>query len=567
MRKRYVAGCMSCTMNHVKTNLIQSLFITTGFILLPNLSAAAQSKSSGGNEFNAPFLWAPINLEGARDLGHVPVEIPLQDQAPAGAIAFTDATVAAGLGGVVGGGNAHGVALGFFDIDKDGWDDLFVINGQSYASKLFKNDGDGTFTDISVASGFAAIMAGKDGYSIAGGDMDADGDVDVYIGTYPTDMLLINQGNGTFIDGSVAAAVGGPAVTRDGENNKIVSVGDYNNDGWLDLLSAASTMAAPGAYLLENNGDGTFTDVTTASNISINGTGNPCAIMWSDYDNDGDTDLWIWNDRGGHIHLRNDNGSLVDVTTTSSTVNISHPMGIDGADIDRDGDLDYYVSNFGDHPLLLNNDNGTFSNGTVAAGTAGDFGWGLAFEDFNHDGWSDIFITQEDNRPYFAYTNLKTNPPQFSRADVAHITVGNAHNVAAAFADYDGDGRVDGVTATTDGSRIMLYRNVTDPGSHRWLEVVVPRTPGTNERGGISARVVVKTGDELQFRDITGGSSRASQNAISVRFGLGNWTGADMVAALWPDGRQLVVTGVAGNQKLELLLPDAIFANDFESVP
>ncbi len=554
-------------MNNVKNILVLCLLCHMSYKSQSTSVTPPNSKNSGNNKFNASFLWEPINLDGAENLGHVPVQIPVNDQVPPGAITFEDATVMAGLGDAIAGGNSHGVALGFFDIDNDGWDDIFIINGQNYSSKLYRNDGDGTFTDVSTSSGFGSIMAGKDGYSIAGGDLDADGDVDVYIGTYPTDILLINQGNGTFIDGSLAAGVGGPAVTRDGENNKIVSVGDYNNDGWLDLLSAASTMAAPGAYLLENNGDGTFNDVTTISNIAINGTGNPCAIMWSDYDNDGDTDLWIWNDRGGHIHLRNDNGMLVDVTTTSSSVNISHPMGIDGADIDRDGDLDYYVSNFGNHPLLLNNDNGTFANGTVAAGTAGDFGWGLAFEDFNHDGWSDIFITQEDNRPYFVYTNLRMNPPQFSRADVTHIPVGNAHNVAAAFADYDHDGRIDGITATTDGSRIMLYRNVTDPGSHRWLEVVIPRTPGTNERGGISARIVVKTGNELQFRDITGGSSRASQNAISVRFGLGNWTGADMVAALWPDGRQLVVTGVAGNQKLELLLPDLIFSSGFENVP
>jgi hypothetical protein len=127
-----------------------------------------------------------------------------------------------------------------------------------------------------------------------------------------------------------------------------------------------------------------------------------------------------------------------------------------------------------------------------------------------------------------------------------------AHNVAAAFADYDHDGKVDVVTATTDGSPILLYRNVTDAGSNRWLEVVVDRAPGSQQRGGVSARIAVKTGDLIQFRDVTGGSSRASQNELSVRFGLGDWTGAEWVAALWPDGRQIVVRGVEGNRRLRL---------------
>ena len=254
---------------------------------------------------------------------------------------------------------------------------------------------------------------------------------------------------------------------------------------------------------------------------------------------------------GIFIYVMKNGAKFTDITTTSSSVLIGHPMGIDGADIDHDGDLDYYISNLGLHPLLVNKGDGTFKEMSNAAGTRGDFGWGLAFEDFNGDSWADLFVTQEDNRPYYVYTNLKQNPPKFSLAEVPHIPVNRtAHNVAAAFADYDHDGRVDAVTGTTDGSRIMLFHNVTDRGSNRWLEVLVPETPETGERGGINARIVVKTGDILQFRDITGGSSRASQNALSARFGLGQWSGAEWVAALWQDGRQLVMSGVAGNQRL-----------------
>jgi hypothetical protein len=99
---------------------------------------------------------------------------------------------------------------------------------------------------------------------------------------------------------------------------------------------------------------------------------------------------------------------------------------------------------------------------------------------------------------------------------------------------------------------MQLYRNETDLGTNRWLEIRVPVTPGTGTKGGITGRVLVKTGGLVQFRDIAGGSSRASQNAMSVRFGLGQWTGAEWVAILWPDGRQVVVRNVEGNQVLNM---------------
>ena len=168
-------------------------------------------------------------------------------------------------------------------------------------------------------------------------------------------------------------------------------------------------------------------------------------------------------------------------------------------------------------------------------------------------------MAQEDDFQHLTFTHLGDPDAEIiyeqTRWPHAPTDAKRAHNVAAAFADFDLDGSVDIVTATTDGSRAQLYRNETDRGTSRWLEVRVTATPTTGERGGVSARVVVKTGALLQFRDINGGSSRASQNATSARFGLGQWTGAEWVAVVWPDGRQLVVTGVAGNRVLELPLP------------
>jgi hypothetical protein len=185
-------------------------------------------------------------------------------------------------------------------------------------------------------------------------------------------------------------------------------------------------------------------------------------------------------------------GTFEDFENQADRTSIRNPMGIDGADLDRDGDLDYYVSNIGSHPLLINNGDGTFTDETAAWGSTGDFGWGLAFEDFDLDGWTDL---------------------------------------------YDNDGRVDVIWARTDGSPITVHHDETEVGGRHWLTVDVPETPETGERGGIGARVVVKVGGTLQFRDLTGGSSRASENALSVRFGLDGWDGADVVFVAWPDGR------------------------------
>ena len=546
--------------------------IVTLLALTSPLGGACSSGSDGYTpppglqpSYDGEALWAPVRLGEATALGHAAAPIAADEQVPAGDIDFADVTDEVGLADAIGGGNQHGVGVAFVDRSGDGWPDIFIANGRGnrsgdrFPSLYYQNRGDGTFEDATAAAGIDALVRERDLFSVAAADYDSDGDIDLYLGAQPRDILLRNSGGGRFEDATDAANAGGPRsnpeLVADGRS-KVVSFGDYDGDGHPDIVSASSTLPGSGAYLLRNRGDGTFEDISAASEVQIGNRGNPCAVLWSDYDNDADPDLWIWNDRGDHILLRNEAGQrFTDITSQADGVSINNPMGIDGADIDHDGDLDYYVSNIRNNPLLLNRGDGTFQNISGPAGTGGDYGWGLGFEDFNADTWVDLFVAQEDNLPYLGFVNLGLDPPRFGVYTVEHPEVIDriaAHNVAVAFADYDRDGRVDVLTAGTDGRRVNLFRNVTDIGTQRWLEVRVARAPGTEQAGGVGARVAVKTGDLVQFRDITGGSSRASQNQLSVRFGLGQYSGAEWVIAQWPDGRQLAATGVEGNQVLTL---------------
>ncbi len=540
---------------------------TSGLGLLVGCGPAVLPPDVGGEP-----LWVPLDGAVAEDLNQEVGEIPPSQRVESGPITLRNVSAAAGLGSIVSGGNTHGVGVGFTDVTGDGWPDIIVVTGisnvtgQSFQPRLLVNRRDGTFENTSNESGILDILIGIDGYSLATGDIDGDGDVDLYVGAQPTDILIRNRGDGTFEDATAELGAGGPpsdpTLVGNGKS-KVVSLGDFDNDGWLDIVSASSTLPAPGAYLLRNRGDGSFEDVTETSGVRIHPSGNPCAVMWSDYDTDADRDLWIWNDRGGKVLLRNEgDGTLTDITDAAGleAVQIGNPMGIDSADIDHDGDLDYYVSNIGNNPLLRNNGNGTFVDITDRAGTGGQYGWGLAFEDFNLDGWPDIFVAQEDDRANLVFQHHGDDPPTFERIEVPHPPVVDAtaaHNVAAAFADYDQDGRVDVVTAGTDGGLLTLYRNETDVGTGRWLQVSIAVPPGVQlSSEGIGARVAVATGaDEtelIQFRDLTGGSSRASQNELSVRFGLGHHLGATWVGVLWPTGEQALVRNAGGDQRLVL---------------
>jgi len=479
-----------------------------------------------------------------------------------GPIEFEDVTDAAGLSGAVTLASQHAGGVVFTDLDGDGWPDIFLANGKDgltpaqLPSAMYHNNGDRTFSDVTARAGLA--LPGIDTYSAAAGDVDNDGYVDLYVAAVPTNLLLHNNGDGTFRDVTASANAGGPPFTaqqldaRFSFASRVVAMGDFDGDGWLDLVSAGSMAVPPYIVLLRNNGDGTFRDVTTASRVAIPTYGNPEVVLWTDYDNDGDIDLFIWDDTGDQILLRNDGGVFTDVTRASRVRNIAagNSMGIDVADIDHDGYLDYFVSQIGNTVLAHYNGNGTFTDLGAALGLQSEWGWGIGFQDFDADGWVDILEAQIGGLPNLLYRNRGNRSFQRFERFPSYGNPSNPDtNVSIAFADYDHDGAVDALFASSAGTHVHLLRNLTDRGSRAWLHVTLEGGwPGADNTTGVGARVSVKTGNLVQFRDIEAGCNHLSQSELGVHFGLGDWNGAEEVRVRWPSGRQSLLTNVRGNQ-------------------
>ena len=241
---------------------------------------------------------------------------------------FTDIGAVAGVDDT---GLGLGVAWG--DYDNDGYLDIYLTNGNSGVNKLYQNNGNSTFLDVSVTAG---VNDASKGQSVAWGDYDSDGDLDIFRpNNASADQLYRNNGDGTFTD------VASSANVNDAGQNSGVSWADYDNDGDLDLYVTRVNVAS---FLYRNNGNNTFTNV--ASSAGVTSGGDSRGIAWGDYDNDGDLDLYVNNDNGGNHLYQNDGSSVfVDVISSVGGQDSGNSFGASWADYDQDGDLDLYVTN------------------------------------------------------------------------------------------------------------------------------------------------------------------------------------------------------------------------------
>ncbi|GIX06181.1 MAG: RNA-binding protein [Candidatus Poribacteria bacterium] len=526
-------------------------------------------------------------------------------------IRFSDVTQEAGIHFVhVAGmtGRKHltetmGSGAAFLDYDNDGDLDLYIVQSgylpderppDNPGSVLYRNNGDGTFTDVTALAGCS--NNDRYGMGVAVGDYNNDGFDDLYVTNYGPNRLYRNNGDGTFTDVTEEAGVGDP---RWGTSAAFL---DYDRDGDLDLFVAnyleVPLDAAPcrnvqnpdlleychprvfpgqGDVLYRNNGDGTFTDVSEAAGVVNPLEGKGLGVAIGDYNNDGWPDIYVGNDTTRNFLYENrKDGTFEDVALLAGCGyngegKAEGSMGIDFGDYNRDGWLDLFMthSTSETNTLYQNLEGLAFADVTDLAGLGYPSypmtAFGTLFVDLDNDGWLDLFVVNghvQDVIELLTDTTTYRQPDQIFRnsgdgtfTDVS-LKAGAYFSEryvgrGAAFGDYDNDGDMD-VFIVNSNDRAVLLRNDTEPRGN-WLRIQVRGR--TSNRNGYGTRVAVTAQGTTQIAEVRSGSSYCSANDQRLLFGLGSAEQADRVEVRWPSGEATVLEKVPVNRTLSLLEP------------
>jgi hypothetical protein len=487
---------------------------------------------------------------------------------------------------------AKGSGLAFFDYDNDGWLDIYLTNGtrlgenwpasSAPTSQLFKNNRDGTFTNVTDKSGLA-----RTGWQtgVCVGDYDNDGWDDLFCCFWGHNILFHNNGDGTFVDVSRKAGLYNEQV-RWGAGCTFL---DYDRDGYLDLfvcnyikldpqetgsskepatclwkgipvLCGPRGLTGDTNILYHNNGNGTFTDVSGVTGILKPGPRFSITAVSYDFDNDGWPDIYVAVDSQASILYRNNhNGTFTDVAVAggcaySETGREQAGMGVAVGDYDCDGFFDIFKTNFADDTsnLYHNNGDGTFSEVTSLAGIGVNsqyVGWGCGFLDYDNDGWPDLMqinghvypeiaghdVGQTFKNPRLVYQNLGNGRFKDVSAMLGPGISEHFSSRGAAFGDYDNDGDID-VLVLNMNDLPSLLRN--DGGNKQnWIKI---KLIGTKcNRSAIGARVRVVTGGHAQIDEVHSGSSVMSQGDLRLHFGVGRSETIDLIEVKWPTTAQI----------------------------
>jgi hypothetical protein len=486
--------------------------------------------------------------------------------------------------------------VGLFDFDKDGWLDVYVVNSPTVAnpsgarSALWRNNHDGTFIDVTERAG-----VGSPGWAmgVATGDYDNDGWEDLYVTGFGANHLFRNKGDGTFTDVTARAGVGDPRWSTG------AAFGDYDNDGRLDLFVAnyidlsldtlpefgsgknclfrgIAVQCGPrglkgaGDSLYHNNGDGTFTDVSTAASVADAALRFGMGVAWSDFNEDGHIDLYVANDSGpNYLYKNNGNRTFTDVGLSSGTALSENgaeqaSMGVAIGDYDHRGRWNIIVTNFSDeyNAVYRHEKDFLFTDASYATRTGKPslpfVGWGVKFFDYDNDGWLDLMVVNGHVYPQLEKAGLETTYRQrklvyrndrdgtFSEIgqDLGPALTAPAVSRGAAFGDLDNDGDIDVVINNLDGPLTVLRND----GGNKNNFLVIDLVGRKNNRSAFGARVKVVAGDLTQTDERRSGGSYLSQNDTRLHFGLEKRQKVDTVEVRWPGGAVDTLTAVEANR-------------------
>lgn len=505
---------------------------------------------------------------------------------------FSEVSQAAGINHIMNSMNLFGGGAAFFDYNNDGNLDLYVTGGNTSIDILFAGDGAGNFTNVTNIAQLA-FTADLVTYGVTTGDIDNDGDRDIFLctGFGSKSGVFINNGNGTFTDISETAGF------NDEDRHKHGAVfGDVNLDGYLDVYvtswvdkfkfikNAANETIGYAHTCLDNllyinNGDLTFTEM--ASSYGIDDAGCGLAPAFSDYDNDSDLDAMVANDFGMWVEpngfYRNDYplDTFTNVGEFSNMNQEIYGMGVAIGDYDHDMDLDYYFTSIDSNILMQNQGNGQFINvaeelniedDSIPNSDAVVVSWGTAFLDIDNDRYQDLFVADGKIGIYLPSSNSHKNKLYHNNTSGGFDDISTAAGIddggmsrAMIYGDYDKDGDLDVFIAmarrdTTVDANSLFFRNDLS-NDNNWLRIDIEGIK--SNRDGFGAHLQIFVDGDQWVHEVDGGSSYRSQHETTAHFGLGSAQLVDSLIVIWPGGKKQVHYNLDANQQI-LIIEDTV---------